>query len=153
MGGKRKVLIVGAGPSGLMCALSLAKAGTPVRLIDRRNERGGISKATGVSLGTIKALGCLGISEDITQLMTPMGRFIFYEDNKLISDLCIPLLNGEPPAYLYPQQKLERIIEGELNKAGVFVEYSSSIEDINNENELFAEVTIKLYLRIPIFLE
>jgi len=139
-----KVLIVGAGPSGMICALSLAKAGTPVRIIDRRMERGGISKATGVSLGTIKALAELGISKDITQSMTPMGRFVFYEDNKLISNLRIPLVNNSPPAYLYPQQKLESIIEEELNKEGVYVEYKNSIECIDNGSPGSAEVDIKL---------
>jgi len=140
----QNVLIVGAGPSGMVCALSLVKTGMTVRIIDRRNERGGISKATGVSLGTIKALVELGIPEDITQAMTPMGRFIFYEDNNLISDLRIPLVSNDPPAYLYPQQKLEIIIEKELNKNGIYVEYGSEIEDICNANTLFADVKIKL---------
>ncbi|MCI5142290.1 MAG: FAD-dependent monooxygenase [Candidatus Electrothrix sp. ATG1] len=140
----KKVLVVGAGPSGMVFALSLAKAGVPVRIIDRRSKRAGISNATGISLGTMKALLELGISEDITQSMTPMSKFIFYEDNKLISDLCIPLLNNEPPAYLYPQIKLERIIESKLNDEGVFVEYQSSIEGINNEGNSIAEIRIKL---------
>lgn len=144
MGEGNKVLIVGAGPSGMICALSLSKAGIPVRIIERRNERGGISKATGVSLGTINALKDLGFSDEITSQMTPMGRFVFYEDNKLISDMLIPTLDGKPPAYLYPQIKLEKIIERELNKEGVFVEYNSSIEGIENDGEYFAKANIKL---------
>lgn len=140
----QEVLIVGAGPSGMICALSLNKLGIPVRIIDKRIDRSGISKATGVSLGTIQALVRLGVPENIIKMMTPMGRFVFYEDERLISDLYIPSVDNNPPAYLYPQQKLESLIENELNKMGVFVEYSTSIESIDNENEFFAEAGIKL---------
>ena len=139
-----EVLIVGAGPSGMLCALALFKAGVPVRIIDKRSERSCISKATGVSLGTIKALKELGFSASITRLMTPMSRFVFYEDNKLIADMSIPLLNDDPPAYLYPQLKLEKLIENKLNKKGVFVEYQSEIVSIDNDNNMFAVADIQL---------
>jgi len=131
---EHKVLVVGAGPSGMICALSLIQQGVPVRIIEKREERGGISKATGVSLGTIQALSNLGISQDITLSMSKMSKFVFYEDDKLVSNLSIPLLNDKPPAYLYPQLKLEEIIEKKLNKEGCFIEYGTSIENIDSEN-------------------
>lgn len=141
---EHKVLIVGAGPSGMVCALSLVQQGIPVRIIEKRNDRGGISKATGVSLGTIQALYGLGISQKITESMAKMSRFVFYEDDNLVSNLHIPLLNGKPPAYLFPQLKLERIIEEKLNSEGCLVEYDTSIENINNDNSQFSLVRIKL---------
>lgn len=128
---EHNVLIVGAGPSGMVCALSLLQQGIPVRIIEKRKDRDRISKATGVSLGTIKALSMLGISQDITRHMIPMQRFVFYEDNKLVSNLNIPTLNGEPPAYLYPQAKLEKIIENKLNAIGCHIEYGTSISNIH----------------------
>lgn len=137
-----KTLIVGAGPSGMICALSLARSGKPVEIIDKHSVRDSISKATGVSLGTIKALIELGLHDTITDLMTPMSRFLFYENNKIISDLKIPLLNDEPPAYLYPQLKLEKLIEKELNSKGVFIHYGTSIHSIDNHKS-FANVELK----------
>lgn len=128
----------------MICALSLSKAGMPVRIIERRSKRGGISRATGVSLGTINALKDLGFPEEIAKRMTPMGRFVFYDNSKLIADILIPPLDGKPPAYLYPQSKLEEIIEQELNKKGTFVEYSTSIEGIENNRGSFAKANIKL---------
>ncbi len=125
----------------MICALSLVKSGKRVVIIDKRTTRGSISKATGVSLGTIKALVELGLPDSITESMTPMSRFEFYEDNELISDLKIPLLNTEPPAYLYPQLKLEKLIENELNMKGVFVQYDTFIQKIDNQKS-FAHAEI-----------
>jgi 2-polyprenyl-6-methoxyphenol hydroxylase-like FAD-dependent oxidoreductase len=140
------VLIVGAGPSGLVCALSLTKSGIPVRLIEKRTHRGSFSKATGVSLGTIRALKWMGLSKDITNIMTPMRRFIFYEDNNLISDISIPLIgNNEPPAYLFPQLDLEIIIERELNQLGIFVEYGSTVEKIDNNQQQYVNAEIRRF--------
>ncbi|KAG9075216.1 hypothetical protein FS749_013139, partial [Ceratobasidium sp. UAMH 11750] len=33
------VLVIGAGPAGLMCTYNLAQAGINVRVVDRRKER------------------------------------------------------------------------------------------------------------------
>ncbi len=126
----------------MICALSLINSGKVVEIIDKRTKRNVISKATGVSLGTIKALTELGFPDTMTDLMTPMSHFVFYDDNKLISDLKIPLLNNEPPAYLFPQLKLEKLIENELNSKGLFIQYDTSIQNIDNQ-ESFAEVVLK----------
>jgi 2-polyprenyl-6-methoxyphenol hydroxylase-like FAD-dependent oxidoreductase len=51
---ERQVLIVGAGPTGLVLALWLAKSGTPFRLIDKKSGPGEGSRAMAVQA---RALG------------------------------------------------------------------------------------------------
>src|SRR3954464_5673781 len=63
--GELQVLIVGAGPTGLVLALWLAKAGTPFRLIDRKTGPGEGSRAMAVQARTLELYRQLGIAEDV----------------------------------------------------------------------------------------
>ncbi|KAF8747524.1 MATE efflux family protein, partial [Rhizoctonia solani] len=61
------VLIVGAGPAGLMCAYSLSQAGLHVRIIDKKTER--LQKGQGDVLQTrgLEIIDSLGLSSQILQ--------------------------------------------------------------------------------------
>ena len=50
------VLIVGAGPTGLAAAMSLARAHIPVRLIDRAPQPIPYSRAIGIQARTLELL-------------------------------------------------------------------------------------------------
>ncbi|KAG7445121.1 uncharacterized protein BT62DRAFT_898453 [Guyanagaster necrorhizus] len=51
------VLIIGAGPAGLMCANSLARAGVNFRIIDQRSSKVAAGQADGVMPRTIESYG------------------------------------------------------------------------------------------------
>ncbi|KAJ6551443.1 FAD binding domain-containing protein [Mycena capillaripes] len=51
------VLIIGAGPAGLMCANALAKAGVNVRIVDQRPIRVAAGQADGIQPRTIESYG------------------------------------------------------------------------------------------------
>ncbi|KAH7890896.1 FAD binding domain-containing protein [Phlebopus sp. FC_14] len=59
------VLIIGAGPAGLMCGNALAMAGVSVRIIDRsyRAEKVSVGQADGIQPRTIEVLQSYGLSE------------------------------------------------------------------------------------------
>src|SRR3954465_4021189 len=59
------VLIVGAGPTGLVLALWLAKAGVPFRLIDRKAGPGEGSRAMAVQARTLEFYRQLGLADDV----------------------------------------------------------------------------------------
>ena len=50
------VLIVGAGPTGLAAAMSLARAQVPVRLIDKAQQADPHSRAIGIQARTLELL-------------------------------------------------------------------------------------------------
>lgn len=67
-------LIIGGGPAGLSCALSLLKHGIRPRIIERRPNRANIQKATGVAQGVWHQLAEFGINEKLIGDAFPMRR-------------------------------------------------------------------------------
>ncbi len=118
-----RILIVGGGASGLACALSCARLGADVRIVEKRASRTSVQKATGVAQGVWHQLADFGITERVISQAIPMRRFVFHDDEKLVADLRVPDVNGEPPAHLYPQAMLEQAMEEALAAYGVEVEY------------------------------
>ena len=60
-----QVLIVGAGPTGLVLALWLARAGVPFRLIDKNPGPGQASRAMAVQARTLEFYRQLGIADEV----------------------------------------------------------------------------------------
>src|SRR5271169_3958024 len=61
----KSVLIVGAGPTGLVLALWLTRLGIKVRIIDKTTEPGTTSRALGVHARTLEFYRQLGISDEV----------------------------------------------------------------------------------------
>ncbi|KAF7360584.1 hypothetical protein MVEN_00789800 [Mycena venus] len=59
------VLIAGAGPTGLILAITLLKNGVPVRLIDKDSKHRIGSKGAGIQPRTLKSYDILGILPEI----------------------------------------------------------------------------------------
>ena len=57
-----QILIVGAGPTGLVLALSLARRGVPFRIIDRNAGPGTASRAMAVQARTLEFYDQLGFA-------------------------------------------------------------------------------------------
>src|SRR3954462_12387537 len=58
----REVLIVGAGPTGLVLAVWLARLGMRIRIIDKAEERGTTSRALAVQVRTLELYRQLGFA-------------------------------------------------------------------------------------------
>src|SRR5580692_4255682 len=60
-----EVLVAGAGPTGLVLALWLARAGVRVRVIDKLAEPGTTSRAIGVHARTLELYRQLGLADEV----------------------------------------------------------------------------------------
>lgn len=137
-----RVLIVGGGASGLACALSCARLGAQVRIIEKRASRTSVQKATGVAQGVWHQLADFGITERVISDAIPMRRFVFHDDERLVANIHVPAVNGEPPAHLFPQAKLEKAMEDALASYGVKVEYGRVfLSVVNNSHGIEATVS------------
>ncbi|KIJ06760.1 hypothetical protein PAXINDRAFT_20037 [Paxillus involutus ATCC 200175] len=72
------VLIIGAGPAGLMCANALAMAGVDVRIIEQRPTKLTVGQADGIQSRTIEVLQSYGLAERLIR----EGNQAFYGPNE-----------------------------------------------------------------------
>src|SRR5436305_1066987 len=73
-----QILIVGAGPTGLVLALWLTRQGIPVRIIDKAAEPGTTSRAIVVQARILEFYRQLGIADEVVErgLVFRFIRFI-----------------------------------------------------------------------------
>ncbi|KAI6041232.1 FAD binding domain-containing protein [Pisolithus marmoratus] len=76
------VLVIGAGPAGLMCGNALAAAGdVVVRIIDQRPAKVAAGQADGIQPRTIEVLQSYGLAERLLQEGNQMHMCAFYNPN------------------------------------------------------------------------
>lgn len=63
----KSVLVVGAGPTGLIMALSLARRGVPVRIIDGKDGPTRESRAMGLHARTLEFYRQFGFGDDVVE--------------------------------------------------------------------------------------
>src|ERR1700722_20220968 len=64
---KIDVLIVGAGPTGLVLALWLTRLGVPVRVIDKTAEPESTSRAVAVQARTLELYGAIDLADTVVE--------------------------------------------------------------------------------------
>ncbi|CDO77544.1 hypothetical protein BN946_scf184912.g43 [Trametes cinnabarina] len=75
----KPVLIVGAGPAGLIAALSLAKLGVPVRIVEKLPAFHNATRGTGTQPRSLEIYRFLGLLDDYLRVAQPMPPFRAYK--------------------------------------------------------------------------
>ncbi|MEV4252338.1 FAD-dependent monooxygenase, partial [Spirillospora sp. NPDC049652] len=112
------VIVVGAGPTGLMLAAELALGGASVLMVEALPERSGQSKALGVQPRTAEVLELRGLLEPLLTggvQRVPGGHFAGMRLDFTAWDTAHPYMIGTP------QSKVERVLEGRVRELGVRV--------------------------------
>jgi 2-polyprenyl-6-methoxyphenol hydroxylase-like FAD-dependent oxidoreductase len=122
----RLVLIVGAGPTGLVFALWLTRLGVRVRIIDKTSEPGTTSRAVGVQARTLELYRQVDLSEAVVEAGVKVAAASFWVGGARAARLPLGRL-GEglspfPYALTYPQDAHERLLIERLDALGVQVE-------------------------------
>ena len=117
------VLIVGAGPTGLAAAMSLARARIPVRLIDRAPQPGRHSRAIGIQARTLELFEQHRIVEPFLELGHRAHVANLYSNGQRRARLDFdPLFTRYPYLLFLDQTVTERILTGHLATLGVEIE-------------------------------
>ncbi|WP_237105001.1 FAD-dependent monooxygenase [Nonomuraea sp. MG754425] len=109
------VLVVGAGPTGLLLAGDLAGSGTGVTVVERRERASGLSRAFGLHARTLEQLDARDLADDLLAIGTrvrtlrPLGR---------ISIDFSRLRTRFPFLLITPQYEVERVLFGRAEEAG-----------------------------------
>ena len=141
------VLIVGAGPTGLVLALWLTKIGVNVRLIDKADKPGTTSRALVVHARTLEFYRQLGIDRDVVNSGFWFPRLNLWVNQKRRASLdASDLGRGVTPfpfLLVFPQDQHEELLISKLKELGVEVERQSELLSLKDEGAQ-VEAQIKL---------
>src|SRR5262245_42631621 len=120
------VLIVGAGPTGLVLALWLTRLGVRVRIIDRAAEPGTTSRALAVQARTLEFYRQVEIADAVVAGGVVVSSLNFWAKGARTAR--VPFrrigegLSPYPFPLVFPQDAHERLLIERLDAAGVKVE-------------------------------
>jgi 2-polyprenyl-6-methoxyphenol hydroxylase-like FAD-dependent oxidoreductase len=120
------VLIIGAGPTGLVLALWLAHFGVRVRIVDKMADAGTTSRALAVQARTLEFYSQIGLADTVVE----RGRKTIAANLWVAGKRAAHAVLGEmgvglspfPFALIFPQDEHERLLIERLGEAGVQVE-------------------------------
>lgn len=121
-----EVLIVGAGPTGLLLALWLRRLGRRVRIVDRAAEPGTTSRAVGVQARTLEQYRQLGVAEQIVARGMKFAALNLWVGGVQRGHVVLGDIGGQLSAFPYvmtfPQDEHERLLIELLSRDGVTVD-------------------------------
>lgn len=131
---KIDVLIVGAGPTGLVLALALVKAGIMPRIVDKKSATGQESRALGVQAHTIEFYHQLGFAEEVVAGGVQIEDIYIREQGRVVSKINVNHfgegLSPYPFLLCFPQDDHEKLLVRHLQAAGVEVEWETELFDM-----------------------
>ena len=126
LAGERPVLIVGAGPTGLVLALWLTRLGVRVRIVDKAAEPGTTSRALAVQARTLELYQPLGLASAVVERGVRVIAVNFWVGAVRVARAVFGDggvgLSPFPYAVIFPQDEHERLLIERLREAGVTVE-------------------------------
>lgn len=123
-GSETEVLVVGAGPTGLMTAGELARRGVKVRIVEKSAERSPLSKALVVQARTLEVMDLIGLADGFVRRGYPApGLNVGLGSGKKPVSVGMQGLDTRFPYLLVlPQEETEEILETRLGEQGVTIE-------------------------------
>src|SRR5215470_13553913 len=133
------VLVVGAGPTGLVLALWLAKMGVKLRIIDKTAAPGTTSRALAVHARTLELYRQLDLADAVVERghKVPAVRLWVKGEPKARVDFEAIASDLTPYAFLeiFPQDEHERLLIARLQELGVSVERQTELIGYRDEGD------------------
>ena len=129
------VLIVGAGPTGLMLANQLARRGVRVLIVEKNSGPSLQTRALGVQARTLEIYSHLGIAENAVALGKPAHGAQMWSQGRRTAH--VPLIDAGSDLSPYPyllvlgQDDNERLLGDRLRAQGVSVEWNTRLESLD----------------------
>ena len=136
------VLIIGAGPTGLVLALWLTRLGVKVRIVDKTAEPGTTSRALAVQARTLELYRQL----DLTDAVVAKGHHVpavnLWVRGEAVARIAFESvgagLTPYPFLHIFPQDQHERLLIDRLQALGVAVERRTELVGFTDENDRIA---------------
>jgi 2-polyprenyl-6-methoxyphenol hydroxylase-like FAD-dependent oxidoreductase len=142
------VLIVGAGPTGLMLACELARAGVAFRLIEAAPGPQPGSRGKGVQPRTLEAFDDLGVVDRIlangrmampVRITAPDGRVVEPDPVTFRGRPDIPYA----ASVVTPEWRVEETLRGRLSELGGAVEFGAALETFSQDDDAVTATVVR----------
>lgn len=133
------VLVVGAGPTGLVMALSLARRGVPVHIIDDKEGPTRESRAIGLHARTLEFYRQFGFADEVVERGVIADSIHFRAGDRDVARFSLADM-GEgispyPFMLAFGQDEHERFLLDRLGEAGVEVQWGSTLVDLTDRGD------------------
>lgn len=131
---RTEVLVVGAGPVGLLTAILLAEAGIEVRIIDREERTAARSYACALHPRTLRLLDRMGLAAPLIERGRRLDMIAFYDGATRQAELKLSGLGGPFPfMVVLPQNVFEDVLEQRLRKARAAVNWNHRFSSLQSD--------------------
>ena len=137
-----RVLIVGAGPTGLTAAVELARRGIEITIIDKRDAGSGFSRAVGIIPRSLEALEPSGVTEKLLAEGMVYKYFQIFLGDRRAARISV---TGADPKYDFllglAQDRTEGILRETLEATDVPVGYGHELIELEQRGgKVFADI-------------
>jgi len=127
-----EVLVVGAGPVGMLTALLLTQNGIRTRIMDQESRTAGHSYSCALHPRSIKLLSDAGIAAQAVESGHRIASVGFYEGNARRAEVNLAQLPVDYPfALVLDQSALETLLERKLREAGVKIHWGHRLAHVD----------------------
>ena len=131
-----KVLVVGAGPTGLVAALELCRHGIKAKLIEKRDNASGFSRAVGILPKSMELLKPSGAADLIAKEAVRIKTAQFFWQNNPIASIPVEPEEGDERCILgLAQDRTETALAERLRHYGGDVSYGSELTGFEVTND------------------
>ncbi|MET3860821.1 2-polyprenyl-6-methoxyphenol hydroxylase-like FAD-dependent oxidoreductase [Dietzia sp. 2505] len=137
------VLVVGAGPVGLVAACELARRGVTVRVVDKLMAPTNQSRAVAVHAASLEMLDRLGVAEELIATgVTSAGMKIVSGGSTLVTVPLDSIDSVYPFTLITAQTETERVLTTRLEALGASVERGREVVDLTQDADR-VQVTVR----------
>jgi len=134
---RTEVLIVGAGPTGLVLALWLTRLGVKVRVIDKTAEPGTTSRALAVQVRTLELYQQLDLANAVVERGQKVPAVNLWARGERAARVSFAVVGETLTPYsffeIFPQDQHEQLLVERLAAAGVSVERRTELTGYRDE--------------------
>ena len=128
------VLVVGAGPVGLVAALRLRDQGIEVRIVEQHSEQDTQTFPVVLHPGSLRLLSSLGLTDALYWRGRSIVQLAIYTDCERRAVLDLPKVSGiSPGALTLPQDVLRKTLANALAARGVMIEYGTRLSHLQQD--------------------